>query len=355
MPENDKADPKELMKLRDDLLTKLNKLEAKKETTKEKIYLKVKTEYEAKLAEIEGALEEQSEVMEARVSELREKAEGLMTERDTFADRVEELKLRFELGEFEEEEYNKILAEEESQLKDVDQKMNTVQGEIDTMKEFVKEKPAKEIEKVEAEIPAEEKPAEEKPAEEKPAEIEAKEDALVEEEITKEPEVTEVAAEEVVEEVSQPVSEEEHVESAVVEEKPTEEEFIQEKEFVDAFEPSKDKQDEKIEIAESLEESIDELLKESEVAEKTQEAQAEVDEPISSDIISEGEAIKEETSKLEGFAEDTEGLQVEHEEETSDPQFDSEEVGEGLTCSKCNFMNSKDSWYCEKCGAELVQ
>ncbi len=342
MPENDKADPKELMKLRDDLLVKLDKIEGKKETTKEKIYLKVKTEYEAKVAEIEAGLEEQSEVMEARVSELREKAEGLMTERETFADRVEELKLRFELGEFEEEEYNKILTEEESRLKDVDEQMNNVQGEIDTMKAFVKEKPVKKIEKVEAEMPPEEKPAE----------IEAEEDASpMEEEITKE---SEVAVEEVVEEVPQAVSEEEHAESAAVEEEPTEE-FIQEKEFVDAFEPSKDAQKEKVEIAESLEESIDELLKESEVAEKTQEAQAEVDEPISSDIISEGKAIKEETSKLEGFAEDTEGLQVEHEEETSDPQFDSEEVGEGLTCSKCNFMNSKDSWYCEKCGAELVQ
>ena len=130
-------------------------------------------------------------------------------------------------------------------------------------------------------------------------------------------------------------------------------------------------------IAESLEESIDDLLKETpreaaepqeadepkeeaetpedpepaetaEVAESEDNEEPLIEQAFDTGILSEGDAIKEETSKLEGFPEDSGEMEEEAVVEESDDS-------EGLQCPKCNFLNSKDSWYCEKCGAELLQ
>jgi hypothetical protein len=71
-----------------------------------------------------------------------------------------------------------------------------------------------------------------------------------------------------------------------------------------------------------------------------------IEEAFDTGIISEGDAIKEETSKLEGFDEEA---------DSGDEPIAAGDDEEGLQCPKCNFVNSKDSWYCEKCGAELLQ
>ena len=133
MPENEK-DPKELMKQREELLVKLKKLEDKKDSTKEKIYLKVKKDYEIKLEELNEALKAQEGVVKERISSLKQEETTLQGERESYADRAEELKLRFELGEFEEEEYKRVLAEEETRIREVDEKLGSVTEELDSMK-----------------------------------------------------------------------------------------------------------------------------------------------------------------------------------------------------------------------------
>ena len=356
MPENEK-DPKELMKQREELLAKLKKLEDKKDSTKEKIYLKVKKDYEIRLEELNEALKAQEGVVKERISSLKQEESTLQGERESYADRAEELKLRFELGEFEEDEYKKILAEEEASIREVDEKLGSVTEELDSMKGFV---------------------GEEEAVSEEPA-AEEKEEMVMESE--PEEEVTEPFLEETKEEVTIPEQKDEPPEEQ-------KDDFVEEKKFAAAFsEVNADPDDaQKAEIAESLEESIDDLLKETpgdeptasieteeaveetetleemenaetieaaepeEAAEKTDDSseEAQIEQAFDTGILSEGDAIKEETSKLEGFPEDS-GVGVEA--EGSGP----EEGEEGLGCPKCNFVNSKDSWYCEKCGAELLQ
>jgi hypothetical protein len=339
----DEKDPKELMKQREDVLAKLKKLEEKKSVTKEKIYLKVKGDYDTRLAELNEALKEQEGVVKERISSLKKEASTLRDERETYADKAEELKLRFELGEFEEDEYRRILREEEERIKGIDEKLSSVKGELDSMKEFVSGE---------------------------------------EEEGTVEETFTESVGEEKAEETFPQESEEE-----LMGEK--NEPFVQEKKFEAAFSDTgaNTEEVEKAEIAESLEDSIDDLLKETpdekpdnkeeieetveepEVTEdaettesmedtETAEPEESVEETETSDeepkieqafdtgIISEGDAIKKETSKLEGFPE---------EPGQGEGGASAEDTEEGLQCPKCKFVNSKDSWYCEKCGAELLQ
>ena len=313
MPGDNNTDFEELVKLRDDLVKKISKLDEKKETTKEKIYLKVKSDYEKRLLELEEKIKENAAFVEERISTLKSTEEELKIERESFADKVEELKLRFDLGEFDDEEYKKVFEEEEKKLDDIDGRLGEVQKEINSISEFI----------------TDEKEGLEK-AEEVAVEVSS------EQEVEKES-IEEVAEESVIE------AEEEAKE---VEEKA--EGFVQEKKFEKEFVPAESAETQEKEIAESLEESIDDLLTESEGTEKTVEAD---EKPITPEIIPESEAVKEETSKLEGFVEDTGEMVVEKEEGIKTE----EEETEGLKCPKCGFLNSKDSWYCEKCGAELLQ
>jgi len=314
MPENNEEGFEELVKKRQDLGDKLKKLEKKKETAKEKIYLKVKTDYEKRLEDINRAIKEQASFAEERVSKLQEEEEVLKEKRESYADRVAELKLRFELGEFEEAEYDDILEGEEKKLGEIDKSLDNIKDEIVSMEGLIKEKKKEKLEVAE--------------------EVKAKE---IDEEVTEEklPEAAEVEKEKAEEK-----EEEERVN-------------VQEKEFVEAFASVDEEKAEETKIAESIEESIDDLLKESETSKEPAETVEE--ESIASEIIPEGEAVKEETSKLEGFAEDKGELATEEEEEDSEKAEEEEAEVEGLKCLKCGFVNSKDSWYCEKCGSELLQ
>jgi hypothetical protein len=344
MPENNE-EFEELIKKRDDLSQKLKKLEEKKDSTKEKIFQKVKSDYVRRLSEIEDQLKEHAEFAEEKITELRSAEEELKEERETYADKVEELKLRYELGEFSEDEYKKALESEENKLGEIDGKLGGVQKELETMKGFTQstaeeEEPEESVEESPVQSPMQEE--EETPKEEVSEELPEVE---VGEDVAGEPPSVDMkkVAEKVVE-----VQKEESMEG-----------LVQEKELEEAFTPEGegDQTPEK-EIADSLEESLDDLLTETEEEKKTEtvEEPETKEEEAEEGIISEGEAIKEETSKLEGYEEDEDGLKIEPEtKEEAVFEEEPEEEGEGLTCPKCHFTNSKDSWYCEKCGAELLQ
>jgi len=372
MDENNGAEFSELIKKRDDLLGKLKKLEGKKATTKENIYNKVRIDYENRLNELDSKVKENVDYARAKITELREGEEDLKFQREACADNIEELRLRFELGEFTEGDYEKTIEGEEAKLKEIDDRLGGVESEIDSMKDLVQEKGEEMEEEVvqptgEEEIEGiEEEHFDEKPMEEVKEEIQAEtEEQLEEEEEEKEPEIgeKELKVEEGVEEEETEVSNEEIPTEETPDEKIPEEDLgvgIQEKEFENAFTDEgegeegkeeveeKEKEEEKKEegektLEDSLEDSLDDLLKESAPPEG-EESSSETPEP---NIISEGEAVKEETSKLEGYDENGAEINEEDNEEKGDQ--------EGLKCPKCGFLNSKDSWYCEKCGAELLQ
>ncbi len=73
------------------------------------------------------------------------------------------------------------------------------------------------------------------------------------------------------------------------------------------------------------------------------------------------EKVPEEVAKLDELLVEEEALKSEISEEqeptpesTEEPSKQKEKVGEKVPCPKCGQMNSPDSWYCEKCGAEIL-
>lgn len=99
----------------------------------------------------------------------------------------------------------------------------------------------------------------------------------------------------------------------------------------------------------------------SEVSVPEAEAEAMHTQTLLDDIAKELEAEIEETEPEEPVSEQEVSLPGSEPQGaepgfTSEPEAESESEGEKeLKCPKCDFVNMPDSWYCERCGAELLQ
>ena len=121
----------------------------------------------------------------------------------------------------------------------------------------------------------------------------------------------------------------------------------------------------------SIEETIDEAIEgavegvikpetETVAPEKTEEEPKPKEEIEIEEHILE-EKVPEEVAKLDELLVEEEAARTETSEEQEptpeapeEPAKQKEEVGEKVPCPKCGHMNSPDSWYCEKCGAEIL-
>jgi len=75
-----------------------------------------------------------------------------------------------------------------------------------------------------------------------------------------------------------------------------------------------------------------------------------LEEEVPEEVAKLDELLVEEEAATPGTSEE-QGLTP---EPTEEPPKEKEEVGEKVPCPKCGHMNSPDSWYCEKCGAEIL-
>ncbi len=124
-------------------------------------------------------------------------------------------------------------------------------------------------------------------------------------------------------------------------------------------------------IEETIEEAIEEAIepaKETVASEETkpaepekitEKAKPEKEIEIEEHILE--EEIPEEVAKLDELLVEEDAVSYEAPEgqepkvePPAEPSKGKEEAGEKAPCPKCGHMNSLDSWYCEKCGAEIL-
>lgn len=258
---------KELVKELSDAKAKLLKLEERKNTVRENVYERVKADYEEKLREAEKRIEEKSDYIEEAFNSYRSEIEDLVNQRKSIEEEVEELSLRHYLGEFENEEYERMHQEKLDMLESLMGKLEVLTSKINFLKEFLPESlletlpeeamisVSKEEAPPQAEEVVAEKPGEEAPKEEQPAEsAETSADVGTEEKVAEQP-------------------------------------------------------------AEMLSsEEADKLIEE-----KIYPAEE------NTDIMRQPELAPEAKEK------------------------------EGVECPKCGMVNEPDSWYCERCGAQLLE
>ena len=239
---------RDLQNQRMDVVNKLKRIEEKKSTVSVEVYEKVKKEYDDKLEAIEEQLGGHMDILTEEVQRLKAKDDELMEKEKEMKFKMEEVELRYSIGEYDEDSFKKAKEENDAAVEQLNEELEKTRENMTYYASFLKAK------------------------EGEPA-----------------PEPT-----------PEPVPEPEPEPAPKAEpEKPAEEE-------------SELKIDEHI---------LEEKLPEEEVALE--------------ELLSEEEAVKPDAA-AEG------------------PAKPEAEQDKGVACPKCGHLNTADSWYCEKCGAEIL-
>jgi len=251
----------ELRKLeakRSDLVTKLAKIDEKKEMVSEEVYGKVKHEYEDKLKNIDIKMSEHVDLIKEELTNISEQESKLLSDEKDINMQLEEIELRYSIGEYDEESYLSLSDEKKDARSKARNDLEDLKKRKKWLEDFVQ---VKDIEETIAPEPPAETPVQE------PAQAP----------------VEPVAPEKTLEETDTGIQIEEHILEETLPEEET---------------------------------KLDELLVEEEA--------------VKQEIV-EQPKIKEEPEDQPG-----------------------KEKEKNAPCPKCGHSNTLDSWYCEKCGAEIL-
>ena len=227
---------KELQAQRSDVVNKLKRIEEKRSTVSAEVYEKVKREYADKLKGIETQLGGHIDLLTGEIQRLKAQQEETVQKQKDLRFRMEEIELRYSIGEYDEGSFKKVKGEHAAHMQQLEEELEKVNEMIAYYGSFLAPKPSKpEPKPVPKPVPKPEPPV---------------------------------------------------------------------------------KRESELKIDEHI---LEEKLPEEEIALE--------------ELLSEEEAVKPE------FA--TEGM--------AQPEKD-----KGVTCPKCGHVNTADSWYCEKCGAEIL-
>ncbi|MDH4210015.1 MAG: zinc finger Ran-binding domain-containing protein [candidate division WOR-3 bacterium] len=223
---------KRLQAQRSDVLSKLNRIENKKSSVSAEVYDKVRKEYADKLKAIDEQLGSHIDVVTEEIQRLKEQESEISRRMKETKFKMEEVELRYSIGEYDESAFKKVKAEDDARMKQFDEELKRTRDSIQYYSSFIEGK-------------------EPQAAAPQPSTEPAKEETGL------------------------------TIDEHILEEKLPEEEV-----------------------------ALEELLSEEEA--------------LKPDVAAEGE----------------QGQKVEQEK--------------GVACPKCNHINTADSWYCEKCGAEIL-
>lgn len=230
---------------RSDLLGKLQKIEEKKATVSHEVYLKVKHDYEVKLKQLDETIAENKSLISMELERLKKELGDLKQKQREHKLQLEEIELRYSIGEYTEDKYKELENEAKENFAVVAERVKQVEERINWYEGIL-------------------------------------------------------GSEEVREELE-----------------------IEKREEI--FEPIEEEKEKKVEQAEEL--TIDEHI---------------LEEKIPGEVKKLDELLMETSALL-----DAEPTSKEKTEEVKTKE-------EGIACPKCGYINLPDSWYCEKCGAEIL-
>jgi len=261
-------DIEEVLSLReelDELTSRIELAEQKKTAVKPEIYTKVKTDYEAKMNKIINKLAKRSDALRSEFERTRRSEAKVKDKSAALQDELEEIKFRYELGEYSQEEHDRLSKEKMSVIKTIGKEKAALEESSRFLSDI--------LSRIDGALGPKEESAG-VTAEGAAPEVEAG--------------VT-IAPEPAISQVSEPETEVPHTQTPL-------DDIAGELE------------------AEMKEPETEELASDEKVSLSGPEP-----EEIGSELVSESKEEKQ------------------------------------LKCPNCGFTNMPDSWYCEKCGAELVQ
>ncbi len=296
---NEALDLEEVISLREQLeglQMKMAQAEERKHTVKPKIYKKVKADYESRAKEIIDELAEKASPLKEEYERVRKEENDLRGRRGAVEEELEEVKFRFSLGEYTKIQHDELAGEKGSVLEGLERDIQQVEEKSGVLLDI--------LNKIEDALKPKERKEPPRPPEPEPGPV---------------PEPAEAVG------TSRPT---EHPARGTEERHGV---HVLDAKSVTPAEPAAPAP-----AAPPAEEAhtmspLDDIVKELE---------QEMVVPLQAPAESEGGPAEEEAA-----LEDVVG------EVGAEP---GEEEEKELKCPKCGFVNMADSWYCEKCGAELL-
>lgn len=171
---------KDIEAKRADLAEKISKIEEKKSIVSAEVYEKVRKEYEKKMKEIEAQLFKNIETLKAEGARIVGQTGELTREEKELRLLLEEIELRYTIGEYDDETYNTQNGEAKERLKKVSEQLKKLEerrrwlesfAEIKVVEELVApvEEPATPVEEILAPVAEDNPPVPRKPEEPAPA------------------------------------------------------------------------------------------------------------------------------------------------------------------------------------------
>jgi hypothetical protein len=288
----------------DDLNEKIKSAEEKKHTVKPKIFKKVKADYEEKARQVLEKLSEKAAPLKEEYEHVKANEDTLREKRTAVEEELEEVKFRFSLGEYSKEEHDELAGEKASILEKLEKDIAEIEKSSSLLLDILK--------RIRDALEHKEEP-------ERASEPAPVEEPVPEPSAPAEPSQAPVETEEAFETVEKPLPHPAHID-----EERHGVHIMGEVAAVEPVEQEVEAPPENVHTRSPLDDIVRELEQEMSVPEEPREA-----------------------------AEAREAAVAVGEEAPSGSAEESEEEKE-LKCPKCGFVNMADSWYCEKCGAELL-
>ncbi len=131
----------DLLGLREELVRRLTSLEEMKTQTNERVYWRIREDYSAQLQDVLEQINQQRGSLESKARELAEQISDRESTHQQQADKVDELRIRADLGEFDKgnEEYKKELSEAESSRDRTAGQLNKLKKELEDLNGVLKD------------------------------------------------------------------------------------------------------------------------------------------------------------------------------------------------------------------------
>jgi uncharacterized small protein (DUF1192 family) len=121
---------RELQAQRNDVVSKLNRIEGKKSSVSVEVYEKVKKEYAEKLKGIDEELSGHIDLLTEEIERLKGQEDELVQSKKETKFKMEEVELRYSIGEYDEGSFKKAKREADARMNQLDGELRKIQESI---------------------------------------------------------------------------------------------------------------------------------------------------------------------------------------------------------------------------------
>lgn len=131
---------RELLEQKKEIKVRLDKLRSLKDKTKPTVFKKVYEDYNARLEKLNSIIEQKKEIIRRLYSQYEKAKIGYLKEKSTHEDELEEAKLRYMVGEYEESVFRELEKEKRIEIESIKEKIKELDEKMRFLKEILEER-----------------------------------------------------------------------------------------------------------------------------------------------------------------------------------------------------------------------